>query len=61
MGKLIVKIAEDGQLTIEGEGFKGSACLEKSKKLIEGLGKLEKQTKKNEFYEQPEVTIENSW
>lgn len=61
MGKIIVKIAEDGQLTLEGEGFSGPACLEKSKRLMEGLGRVEKQTKKNEFYQEPEVVITNSW
>lgn len=61
MGKLVVRIAQDGQLTIEGEGFKGEMCLEKSRKLIEGLGRVEKQNKKNEFYEQPEVTVSNGW
>lgn len=57
MAKLIVKIGKDGQTTIEGDGFKGQACLEKSKKYIEGLGKESKNEKKSEFYEQAEVTI----
>ena len=61
MGKLIVKIAEDGQLSVEGEGFKGASCLEKSKQLIAGLGRVEKQTKMNEYYDEPEVTISTGW
>jgi len=55
--KLIVKIEADGQLSIEAEGFKGNTCLETSRKYIEGLGRESKQSKKPEFYEQPEVTI----
>lgn len=58
MKKLIVKIGTDGQTTIEGEGFKGQTCLEKSKKYIEGLGREAKNEKKPEFYEQPEVTVQ---
>lgn len=61
MGKLIVKIANDGQVSIEGDGFKGATCLDKSKKLMEGLGRMEKQTKKPEYYDKPEVTISAGW
>ncbi len=57
MGKLIVKIVKDDQLSIEGDGFKGESCLEKSKKLLEGLGSLEKQTKKSEYYEVADTTV----
>jgi len=55
MKKLIVKIADDGQTTIEAEGFKGSACLEASKRYIEGLGRESSSQKKPEFYEQSEI------
>ena len=58
MRKLVVKIASDGQLSIEGEGFSGASCLDKSKKYIQGLGVAEKSEKKPEYYEQPEVTTQ---
>lgn len=61
MPKILVKIASDGQLTMEGEGFKGETCLEKSKKYMQGLGKVEKTDKKPEYYEQPEVQINSGW
>lgn len=61
MPKILVKIAPDGQLTMEGEGFKGETCLEKSKKYMQGLGTVEKTDKKPEYYEQPEVQINSGW
>lgn len=58
MSKLIVKIAGDGQVSIEGEGFHGPACLAKSKKYLEGLGKTESTSKKPEFFEAAETLQE---
>lgn len=54
--KIIVKIAKDGQLTLEAEGFKGEACLEKTSQYIQGLGIETGNSKKPEFYEQTEIT-----
>ncbi len=51
MKKLICKIGKDGQVTIEADGFKGTACEETTKKYIEGLGKVTKDEKKPEYYE----------
>jgi hypothetical protein len=55
--KIIFKIAGDGQLTVEGEGFKGETCLEKSGKYLSGLGVTLSQEKKSEFYEEAAVEL----
>lgn len=52
--KIIFKIKGDGELSVEGAGFKGESCLEKSEKYMRGLGKVEKQDKKDSYYETPE-------
>jgi hypothetical protein len=57
--KLIFKIAKDGQLTVEGSGFKGASCLEKSQQYLRGLGTISKQDKKPEFYERDIIQITN--
>ena len=57
MRKLICKIGQDGQITIEAEGFKGTACEETTRKYIEGLGKVTKDEKKPEYYEKEQVTL----
>jgi hypothetical protein len=49
--KLIFKIAPDGKLTVEGNGFKGETCLEKSEKYLKALGVTTAQEKKPEYYE----------
>jgi hypothetical protein len=55
--KLIFKIASDGTLSVEGEGFKGETCLESSRKYMEGLGVTVSQEKKPEYYETAGVEI----
>jgi hypothetical protein len=57
--KIIFKIARDGQLTVEGQGFKGQMCLEKSQQYLQGLGVLSKQDKKPEYYQEDTVHITN--
>ena len=49
--KIIFKIAKDGQLTVEGSGFQGESCLEKSKQYMQGLGLTSDEQKKPEYYE----------
>jgi hypothetical protein len=55
--KIVFKIAKDGQLTVEGEGFQGELCLEKSRKYLEGLGLVTSQDKKAEYYETAGIEI----
>ena len=55
--KIIFKIAADGQMTVEADGFTGEACLESSKKYMQGLGLVTGQDKKREFYETAGVEI----
>lgn len=59
--KIVFKIAKDGQLTVEGEGFKGETCLEKSRRYLEGLGLTTGQEKKAEYYETAgvDITVQN--
>jgi hypothetical protein len=55
--KIIFIIHKDGQMTVSAEGFKGSACLEKSAEIMRGLGIVTNQQKKPEFYEDAGITI----
>ena len=53
--KIVFKIAKDGELTVEGQGFKGQSCLEKSKKYLSGLGLATDQRKTREYFEEEQV------
>lgn len=55
--KIVFKIAKDGKLTVEGQGFKGETCLESSKKYLEGLGLTTSQDKKSEYYETAGIDV----
>jgi hypothetical protein len=55
--KLVFKIAPDGTLTVEGKGFKGSVCLEKSERYLRGLGVVTHQEKNFEYFDVAGVEI----
>jgi hypothetical protein len=55
--KIIFKIDQNGGLTVEGVGFKGETCLEKSRAYLDALGVVAKQDKKPEYFENAEVRL----
>jgi len=55
--KIVFKIAKDGALTIEADGFKGQSCLEKSQAYMQGLGITTSQEHTPEFFEEAGVQI----
>jgi hypothetical protein len=57
MGKLKFRVTRKGEVHVEGEGFKGPVCLEKSDKILQGLGKKTKEELKPEYYEQAGVEL----
>jgi hypothetical protein len=56
--KLLFTIAPSGELTVEGQGITGPACLEKADVYLSGLGIIASQEKKIEYYETAGVEIQ---
>jgi hypothetical protein len=50
MEKVKFIIKKDGSLTVETEGFKGSACLEATEEIINTLGRVSSTEKTAEYY-----------
>ncbi len=50
--ELDIQIANDGTVTINVQGAKGSSCLDLTKDLEESLGLVVDREKKSSFYEQ---------
>ena len=57
MEKIIAMIADDGSVTIETEGFKNSACLKESEKIIKLLSEMGIKTGNKELKLKPEGHI----
>lgn len=51
--ELNIEIAADGTLKIKTHGFKGSECEQALKPIEKALGRVTRQTKTSEYYEQP--------
>jgi len=51
MEEIIVDIAPDGSIKVDGKGFKGKTCLKSIEPLIAELGKVVHTKKKAEFYQ----------
>lgn len=62
MEKIKFTISKTGEVSVEGEGFKGKTCLEKSASYIQALGLKTAEQLKNDYYvgEEAGVTIYNS-
>jgi hypothetical protein len=53
MGKqIIVEVSAEGEITIKAVGFKGSSCQKATAALERALGKVTKDTKTPEFFQQ---------
>lgn len=59
--KLVFKISPNGELTVEGEGFKGGNCLKEATKYMQALGVVKEQKLKSEYYqgEGQHITLTN--
>lgn len=54
--ELEITISNDGTVTINVQGAKGSSCLDLTKDLEEALGMVVKREKKSSFYEENDKT-----
>ncbi|MDD2902237.1 MAG: DUF2997 domain-containing protein [Syntrophales bacterium] len=51
MNEIIIDFLHDGQVNLEGKGFKGQACFKEMQFLKDALGVETSFTKKQEFYQ----------
>ena len=51
--KILIKISEDGSVSLEVIGVKGKSCVDLTKDLEEALGVVTKRVNKKEFHERP--------
>ena len=49
--EIVLEFWEDGQVNLEGKGFKGQACFKKMQFLKDALGVETSFTRKQEFYQ----------
>jgi len=49
--EIVLEFWEDGQVNLEGKGFKGQACFKEMQFLKDALGVETSSTKKQEFYQ----------
>lgn len=54
--QIIVEVSETGEITIRAVGFKGSSCQQATAALERALGKVTKDSKTPEYYQQSQQT-----
>ena len=52
---IIINIAENGDVQVEGKGIKGPDCVKLTAEIEKALGEVTKRTKTAEYHEQPKI------
>lgn len=55
--KIVVIIPQKGEITFEGKGFKGKACLTEVESVMKSLGTVTDQQKTPDYHRQPDAKL----